>query len=164
MPFDEEDDVEIKQKVTIKPSGKESVFDKMPKKITKQEFEQKAAEANAKLNSYSERALENTMAFKKLMEDRTVPQNKSVFSGDLEKEVISNLMNLAIDMNEDPHEKEGMGSVGLIVFLFRLLLSQKDRVNELDYKVHTLEKKLGQAEVHIKNLQTLSANIDTKNK
>jgi len=153
MPFDEDDDIEIKRKVSIKAPTKESIFDKMPKTPSKQEFEKRAGEANAKLNSYSERALEHTLAFKKIMDDKTIPLNKGVFVADLEKEVIGNLVNLAIDMNDDPLERhESMGSVGLIAFLFRLAISLKDRINELDYKLYVLEKKLTQYESNTKSL------------
>ena len=51
------------------------------------------------------------------------------------------MIKLAVDVNNDPNEQEGMGSLMWIVLLLKTLLMQRDRINQLEYVVSQLEKK-----------------------
>lgn len=143
MPFDDDDDDNPpkKPKVGVKSQGK-SMFDSLPKKPSFEQFEQEAQDANKKLEGYGERARELASQFKKVMEDKTLPQNKNLFVVEIEKELISKMINLAIEINSDENEAEGMGSVGWIALTLRYLLVQKDRMNQLEYSVLNLENKV----------------------
>ena len=85
-------------------------------------------------------------SFKKILDDKTLLQNKNIFSLDLEKEIISNLARLAIDMNTDENEIEGMGSVSIITLLLRTSIIQRDRINSLEYKSTLLENRIKELE------------------
>lgn len=145
MPFDDDDDdgeIVSKKNVGLKLSNKKSMLDTIPKKPSKEEFSKKAAEVNDTLNTYNTRAADLALKFKKVLEDKTLAQNKTIFSTDSERELLSNLVQLAIDMNTDEHELEGMGAVGLITLLLRSVLIQRDKINMLEYNQNLLEKRI----------------------
>lgn len=145
MPFDEEDNDQpsIKsQRVGLKKvSSQKSIFDSMPKKPTQEDLEKKVKKIQEKDSAYKLKAAELVMQFKKAMEDKTLPTNKSIFSQELEKEILSNMVQLAIDINNDPNEHEGMGSLSWITLLLRNCFSQRDKINKLEYMISQLEIK-----------------------
>jgi hypothetical protein len=47
-----------------------------------------------------------------------------------------------MEINVDPIEKEGMGSLTWITLLFTTCLSQRDRLNKLEYSLSLLDKKI----------------------
>lgn len=156
MPFDEEDDSLPQQpnRLGLKNvSSQKSIFESIPKKPTQEDFDKKVKIAQDKSINYKQKASELAVSFKKTMEDRTLFQNKNVFTNDLERELLSKMIQLAVEINNDPNEQEGMGSLGWITLLFKTALSLRDRNNLLEYKILQLERKL-------ENLQT----IDKKTK
>lgn len=161
MPFDDESQKPANSKVGVKINNNQSMFAGNVKRPSREEFEKKAAQVNDKMNEYQERAVQLSLNYKKLLDDKTLLQNKNVFQQDAEKEVISNLMQLAIDMNTDPNEEEGMGSVGLISLLCRCLLIQRDKINELSYGLSQADKKFVEMD---KQLKTVQAEIDSSKK
>lgn len=138
--FDDKD--KIAPKINLQPSINKSIFDNIPKKPSKVDFERKAHEVNDRLNSYADRSAELIPLFVKLLDNKELSENKSVMVGDIEKEIIGKLMQLGIDMNEDEYEKEGSGSIGLNVLLMRCLLIQRDKINELDYGMAQLKSEI----------------------
>ncbi len=160
MPFDEEDEIEdTRPRGGVKPPKSKSIFDNKPKPPSKEDSERRATAANNQLNSYNNRAFELAMAFKKALEDKTLPQNRTVIGVELEKELLGNLGQLAVDMNTDEHEVEGMGSVGLISLLLRCLLLQRDRMNTQEYSIHNLEGSVKNLQL---SLEKLLAPVDAK--
>lgn len=155
MPFDEEDDVEdTRPKRGVKALKGKSIFDNKPKPPSREDFERKANAANNQLNSYNTRALDLSLAFKKALEDKTLPQNKNIIAVELEKELLGSMGQLAVDMNTDENEIEGMGSVGLNSLLLRCLLLQRDRMNTMEFALRTLQNT-------VNNLQTTLENVST---
>ena len=76
------------------------------------------------------------------MLDKTLAQHKNMIQQDFEKELLQKMIQLAIDINNDPNEKEGMGSLTWITLLLRTCLSQRDKINRLEYALAQLEKKV----------------------
>lgn len=145
MSFDDEKKggkIINKKNVGVKLSNENSMLNSMPQKPSKEEFVKKASEVNETLNAYTARAGELASKFKKVLEDKNLAHNKSIFAIDSERELLANLIQLAIDMNTDEHEQEGMGAVGLITLLLRSVLIQRDRINLLEYQLSHLEKKI----------------------
>lgn len=159
MPFDDDDDQDNKPRVGLKAPKNKSIFDGIPKKPSKEEADKKASEANDKLNSYRTRAMELAITYKKLLDDKTLVQNKTLINSEIESEVLSSLAQLAIDMNTDENETEGMGSVGLTSLLLRCMLIQRDKINQSDYELHTLNSKVKNLESQLEKVLSL---IDTK--
>lgn len=163
MPFDEDENINTSQKIGLnKVSAQKSIFDTLPKKPNQEDFEKKVAAAQEKLGGYKQKASELAVQFKKIMDDKTLPQNKNVFSIEVEREVLSKMIQLAVDINNDPDEQEGMGSLSWITFLFKLVLSHRDRINSLEYQISLLEKKLESNNISSRNLKE-SQSLD-KNK
>ena len=57
------------------------------------------------------------------------------------------MIHLAVDINNDPNEQEGMGSLTWITLLFSACLSQRDRLNKLEYLTEQLGKKIDSMQV-----------------
>lgn len=151
QPFEDTDKPSSKPKVELKSQGK-SMFDDQPKKPTKETAQKQAAVVNDRINSYNERAIETTTAFMKLLNDTTIPDNKNVFSADIEKEVIGKFQQLMLDIENDEQQLMGMGPIGGISFLMRVILMQRDKLNQLTYKQHLLEKQIANLEKTSKEL------------
>lgn len=149
MPFDEEDNDKISErskKVGLKNvSSQKSIFDTMAKKPTQNDLDNKVKKMNSQSTKYKMRASELTIQFNKVMADKTLAQNKNIFQQDLEKDLLLQMIQLAIDINNDDAESEGMGSVSWIVLLFKTCFAQRDRVNNLEYSISKLESKISPA-------------------
>lgn len=145
MPFDEEDDDSLtesnKNTRLKKVSSKKSIFDGLPKKPSPDEFNAKVDHIQERGDSYKSRAAALATKFVGFLADKTLKQNRSIFAKEVEKEVLTDMISLAVDINNDPIEKEGMGSLGWITLLFRVSLAQRDRINELEYNLSELNKK-----------------------
>ena len=82
MPSD--NDPKNKPKVGVKLTNEGSIFANANKKPSKQEFEQSVKNIENKVSGYKERASELAISFRKLLNDRTLTQNKAIFSSELE--------------------------------------------------------------------------------
>lgn len=141
MPFDEKKEYTPKQTLKQMP-GQKSMFDNKPRPPTQQEFQQQVQESQDQVAGYKKRAAELFMQFNKLMADKTIPRNKNVFNMETEKELIGNMVKLAQAMNRDPNEQEGDGTLTWVIALLTTTLRQRDRINELEYSLSSLQKKL----------------------
>ena len=162
MPFDEEeDDQESNPKKGLKKvSSQKSVFDGMPKKPTQVDLDSKVKNAQDRASGYKQKAAEYSSQFKKMMSEKTLLQNRSVFTSELEGEILGNMIKLAVEVNNDPHEQEGMGSLMWIVLLLKTFLMQRDRINQLEYIVSQLEKKLDPAVLDAKIIKEINQALD----
>lgn len=141
MPFDEKKEYIPKQTLKQMP-GQKSMFDNKPRPPSPQEFQQQVQESQDQVAGYKKRAAELFLQFNKLMADKTLPQNRNVFNQETEKELIGNMVKLAQAMNLDQNENEGDGTLTWVIALLTTSLRQRDRINELEYMVHSLQKKL----------------------
>lgn len=157
MSFDDdyEELPDKKNKIGLKKvSSQESIFDNIPKKPSQNDLVEKVNNMTQKGDSFKARTADLAIKFKKIMEDKTLPQNKNIFAQDHEKEILSLILSLASEVNNDPNELEGMGSLSWIAQLFKTCLMQRDRINKIEYALFQLEKKI------IEN----NKNLDVKNK
>src|SRR5271165_5787681 len=141
MTFDDDKKVEPNRRPGLKIKNDNSMFANQPKKPTKQEFDMVVKKAQSLDQEFKERAADLAINFRKILEDKTLIENKNLMSIDLEREIIGNLAQLAVDMNNNENEeKDGMGGVGLSSLLFRCMLIQRDKINSLDYSINQLNK------------------------
>lgn len=145
MPFDEEDDVQQSmqsQKVGLKNvSSQKSILDSLPKKPTQSDLNQKVKTVTQNLNQNKTKVADLATQFVKVIQDKTLPDNKTIFQKDLEKELIQNMIKAAADINDDPSEsQDGLGSLGWITVLLKVCLFQRDRANNLEYDLLQLKK------------------------
>jgi len=125
----------------VKSQG-QSMFDNKRKKPTQQEFQQQVQQSQDTQSGYKKRAAELFVQFQRAIADKTLPQNRNVFNAESEKELLQNMIILAAEINSDPNERESEGSLTWIVLLLKTCFTQRDRMNELEYKMALLEKKL----------------------
>lgn len=145
MPFDEEDNDQPSiqsQKLGLKNvSSQKSIFESMPKKPTQKEFDQTVRKVQERASGYKSKTADLAVQFNKAMLDKTLPQNKNMFQQELEMELLRNMIRLAQEVNADPMEREGEGSLSWITLLLRTCFSQRDKINRLEYTLSQLEKK-----------------------
>ncbi len=143
QPFGEESEEEVaplKANSNLKKvSSKQSIFDSAKKKPSSQEFTEQVKGLEGKSASYKAKAAQLASDFVKILDDKTLPQNKNVFAKEIEKETIANMIQLATEINSDQYEQEGMGSLGWIVLLLKISLSQRDKINLLEYSLSELQ-------------------------
>lgn len=132
---------EYAPKSTMKPQGK-SMFDAKPRPPSPQEFQQRVQQTQETLSGYKKRAADLFVQFQRAMSDKTLAQNRNVFNHEAEKEMLQNMLQLAVEINNDPNEQEGMGSLTWITLLFKTCLAQRDRSNEIEFALVALQKKL----------------------
>jgi hypothetical protein len=139
----EEEQSAQSQKIGLKKvSSQQSIFETMPKKQTPAEFEQKVQQVQERLSSYKVRAAELALQFNKAMVDKTLPGNRNQFQQEVELDLLRSMIRLAQEINIDPVEKEGEGSLGWITVLLKTCFTQRDRINNLEYGLFQLQNKL----------------------
>lgn len=162
MPFDEEEeDVSVAvPKVGLKNvSSQASMFDALPKRPTQEDFSKKVNKIQERNSSHKTRAAELSAQFNQILNDKTLKQNKNVFAREMERELLTKMAQLAIDVNNDQNEHEGMGSLSWIVLLLKTCFNQRDKLNQLEFAVSQLEKKLDSGAIS----KEIQAVLDKKN-
>lgn len=138
--FDDDDD--DNKKSGLKINNKKSIFNQLPKKPNPAEFQQQVKETQEKVMGYELEAAQLAVMFQKLLEDKTLPENKNSLALEAERELIGKIVEIAVKLNNDTNEQEGMGSVGTSILLFRAVMMQKDRINKLEYSLVQAEKEI----------------------
>lgn len=145
MPFDKEYEDPKEQRasrVGLKNvSSQPSMFEGVPKKASPQEAQQKVQASQDRVSDHMKRANELAVQFNRTLMDKTLPQNKSIFSSEMERELLQNMMKLADDINNDPAQPDSYGSLSWIAVLLKTCLAQRDRLNQLEYVLVQMEKK-----------------------
>lgn len=161
MPFDEEDDAPATvPKVGLKNvSSQASIFDAIPKRPTQEDFTKKVHQVQERNSSHKTRAAELSAQFNQTLNDKTLKQNKNVFAREMERELLTKMAQLAIEVNNDQNENEGMGSLSWIVLLLKTCLNQRDKMNQLEFIISQLEKKLDAGAIS----KEIQAALDKKN-
>lgn len=160
MPFDEEPEelAEAPNNNGLKKiSSKKSIFDSKPKKPNADDLKETVKKIENNNLGYKKKAAEIAILFKKALGDKTLPQNKSIFLKETEQELLSNLINFAEEINQDPNEQESMGSLMCITLLLKTCFHQRDRINLLEYDVFQLKNNL-QASI----LKEIRSELDKK--
>ncbi len=115
---------------------------KAPPVVDSKALEEAAAEVAKKLEEYKSRSWDLGIKFKSILESSVLVENKSILIKDFENEVTQSLCQLASDINTDETQLEGSGSVALCQLMMKMMIYQKDIINQLKYKVEVLEKKI----------------------
>ena len=143
MPLDADDELPVtnlKSKLNI--NNENSSAHKIEQ--SKIPFEKRAEEANDQNENYKRKAYELGKSFLKLIEDKTLVNNKSPMAKDIERETMLEVIKLGMDMNADENQPESMGSIGVITLILKGIVIQRDKINSLEYKVLDLERKLAE--------------------
>ncbi len=146
MPFeddyvsDDELEQESSKKSGLKLNNKNSAVSALPKKPNPELFEKQAKEAFDRGEEYKQKAFDLAIKYKKSLESTVLVENKDPRSKQEEIEIINGLANLAMEMNNDDSQDEGVGSVGVITLILKLMLFQRDVLNKNSYDIDKLSK------------------------
>ena len=143
MPFESDyDDIDENKNRVAPKLNKPSIFDNRPKKPSKEDFESSVREIESNKRSYKQRAATLVMEFNKLLTQDTLPQNKTVFEIEHEKDLLTKMIELAVELNSDPNEMEQGGSINWITVLLKVCFYQRDKINLLSWKLESEIKKI----------------------
>jgi hypothetical protein len=141
MPFDEEkEDISQNRKIGLKQQPQKSIFDNIPKKPPVEEFNSKVKESYKTNLSNKDKIQKSIEKFVFFLKDKTLEENKTIFQKSSEKDVLIELLQSAMDLNQDENEQPGTGTLTLASTLIKVCLHQKDRINSLEYRLENLEK------------------------
>lgn len=121
-----------------------SIFDNKIKKPKLEDFEKQVSQIESKKLDYSNRAIDLIKKLNNVLNDKTLPQNKFQMHSSLEQEILNNFLTLLSEINNDQNQEESEGSIMGIGLIFNLLLSQRDKINLLEYEILNLQNKLNE--------------------
>lgn len=128
-----------------------------PKPVSQQQFQQQAIEEHERRAIRAKETLEAARQFIKILEDKTLPDNKMPAAIAVESEILSKLINLADETNQDEKEHESWGSLGLIMILLSQCQKNRDRANVAEYNFEKLTEKVEKLEETIRQLEKLKS-------
>jgi len=124
-------------------------LDNSKSRFTRKNEEEKKNQADFN-NSVSEYQVQQTEIIKKsadltskfmdIIKDTTLNENKGPIQKQIEQQICRDLTDLSLELNQDQTQPEGIGSAGMTLLLLKIVLLQKDKINELGYKISKLEK------------------------
>lgn len=104
------------------------------------------ANANKTIEHYNEqtnKAVDVISRYVSLVKDRTLSRNRNVIAADVEREIREQMINLALDLNNDENEPDnGKGSIVVLTVLAKIILLYRDRLNDLEFEVQQLRREL----------------------
>lgn len=137
------DDNRPKKKKGLK-IGNEASSVPIPKQSNAAAFDEQAKAAFNKLEDFKARSYELGTRFKSLIEDRTLGVNKTQIQKELESEVLAKLVALSHDLNNDEVQVEGAGSTALCQLIMKLMLVQRDTINNLAFQLEKLQRQFAE--------------------
>ncbi|CAB4197047.1 hypothetical protein UFOVP1290_567 [uncultured Caudovirales phage] len=140
MPF-EDDDNDLPEQTT-KINLKNISSQKLSRAQSQENLDKRVNKIIENNSAYKIKATELATQFNTAIADKTLKQNKNIFAKEMERELLIKMIQLAIDINNDPDEQEGMGSLSWITLLLKTCLLQRDRINQLEYILSQFDKKI----------------------
>jgi hypothetical protein len=113
-----------------------------PKPDTSAAFNEQAEKVFSKIEEYKQRSFDLGSKFKAIIEDKRLVINKTQINKDIELEILQKLIALANELNTDENQPEGAGGTALAMLLMKMLLIQRDNMNNIEYKLEKIEKAL----------------------
>jgi hypothetical protein len=126
----------------LKFNNQNSSIPEPPKQSDKEVFDAKATVAAKNMEAYKVRTFELSTQLKHILQDRTLTDNKSPISKDIETETLNKMVVLALEIDADESQPEGFGSTALGMLTMKMLLLQRDTINSMAYAIEQLEKRV----------------------
>lgn len=143
LPF--QDDSERSTKSNLKINNESSAVS-APGPTQKQRFDSVAEQVHARSEEYKKQAYELGKKFIRMVEDKILPENKGPTAKSVESQIINELLMLGVAMNTDQTQEEGMGGIGIVTLLIKGMLYQRDRINNLQWRLDKTEAVLRRLE------------------
>jgi hypothetical protein len=152
------------QRMGFMPSNKEVVATRgvkiRPKSAAQQEqsakereeykarFEENAEKTIKYHDEKGNKAVEVISRYLRMTEDKTLVINRGSIANDVEREIRQDLIQLALDMNNDENEEDnGKGSVVVLSAVTKILMRYRDRLNDLEFEMQTLKRELNKLSI-----------------
>lgn len=142
MPLEEDEQEEVPTKSPLKVKNQTPTPSPAAQRAA---FEQTATAVHARSEERKKEIYELSKSFIGMMKDKTLADNKGPIAQNIERDVIKQLIEVGTALNNDEDQDEGAGSIGLVTLLMRALLAQRNRINELEFKLDKFEKTIGTA-------------------
>lgn len=110
--------------------------------VKREEFEEQADLVFDKMQDRKQIAAELVREFWLFVMDETLVAEKGPNKKSLEKEIVKKLLSFASELNNDPNEPEGSGSIAIISLLLKAVLYLRDTNSTLSYRLSEIEKQI----------------------
>ena len=130
--------------VKIRNKGAEiAEKEKLQKEEYLKNFNQRADKTVQYNTEKNKRVVECISKLMTLADDKTISQNRGSIATDVEKEIRQNLIQMALDLNNDENEEDnGKGSIVVLSAFTKILMMYRDRLNDLEYEMARLKAEL----------------------
>lgn len=137
-------EVTAKRGVKLRNKAAEQIEEeKRQREEYKRRFDERADATIKHVTEKGDHAVNVISRFLKMTEDRTLSENRGGIANDVEREIRQELIQLALDMNNDETEEDnGKGSVVVLSVVTKILLVFRDRLNRLEYENNQLKNEL----------------------
>lgn len=117
--------------------------DKKEREEYQSRFEENADKTVQYHDEKGKKAIDIISRYLKMTEDRTLSRNRGTIANDVEREIRQQLIQLALDMNNDENEEDnGKGSVVALSAVTKVLLIYRDRLNDVEYELQQLKREV----------------------
>lgn len=136
------DDVVATRGVKIKSKSAQRVeVEKAEREEYKRKFDERAEETITHKNEQEGQVIEIITRFIKVSNDKTLASNRGHIAADVEREIRQDLLEVAQELNNDETVLDnGKGSIVAISVLTKVLMSYRDRLNQLEYELHQMKR------------------------
>jgi len=129
---------------SVKLDPNKSRFKPKENKKTQEDFEKEISALQRNEEGLKARVIELSSQFMDATQNKILEENRGIIGQDVERELVNSLGALGLHINNDEHQPEGIGSIGLIMLLMNVTLKMRDRLNEQAHKIHLLEQQLNE--------------------
>lgn len=136
----------IEKKVKLDNSNSRFAKKAEEKKKIEAEFNDQVSEYQVQQAEIVKKSAEMTSKFMAIMKDSTLKENKGPIQIEMENQICRDLTDLSLELNQDQTQPEGIGSAGIALLLLKIVMLQRDQLNECRYKLSKLEKPSSPAE------------------
>jgi hypothetical protein len=106
------------------------------------EFERASQQAILNSKKLAEQIKKASDDYVKLISLKTTSENRTSVNKQMESDIISNLLELAVEVNKDPTQPIAAGAIGLNALILKICLMQRDIINDLSYNCYQMSKVL----------------------
>ena len=141
MPFEDEEEYVQDNQTGVKLKRLEPTT--VNKVVAAKRLDEKAKTLSSNEKALAEKVFRASEKFKKVLNDTTLPQNRTDIQKSIEDEALKELVQIASELNQDDTKEESFWSLSLCSYLLKIVLKQRDTITLLDYRLTQLEKKNG---------------------
>lgn len=137
LPF-ADDGENVKKTQGVKLSNKKSKFAEVEKKDDN--FEENASKLMNAEQRRNQKATELSRQLLRIIEDKTLPQNKTHINKSVETTAVDDLIKFLIGINDET--ESDLGTAALFTLIVKIMLKQRDKINEYSYRLEQLENQV----------------------